>query len=206
MKDYFINKVLATTVVGSYPPVKGGGLWGLIDPLHAAVEIAVSDQISAGIDIISDGQVRGDMEMEEAVGEFRRLMDLAVARQLVTVGNVFTTHTPVAAGHDQFPMEMVHRLLGRAGGLRGDAGPALRQSRRPGAGASVPRARTSSNCSAGDHTLNMTFLALNLSHYVNGVAKRHGEISRLMFAGYAIDAITNGVHAVNWTRGSQRSV
>src|SRR3990172_8024533 len=47
--------------------------------------------------------------------------------------------------------------------------------------------------------LNMTFLAINLSHYVNGVAKKHGEVSRLMFAGYSIDAITNGVHAVTWT-------
>jgi starch phosphorylase len=47
--------------------------------------------------------------------------------------------------------------------------------------------------------LNMTYLALNLSHYVNGVAKRHGEISRLMFAGYHIDEITNGVHAATWT-------
>jgi starch phosphorylase len=46
--------------------------------------------------------------------------------------------------------------------------------------------------------LNMTFLALNLSGYVNGVAKKHGEISRLMFAGYNIDAITNGVHAATW--------
>ncbi len=46
--------------------------------------------------------------------------------------------------------------------------------------------------------LNMTYLALNLSHYVNGVAKKHGEISRLMFAGYNIDAITNGVHAATW--------
>jgi starch phosphorylase len=47
--------------------------------------------------------------------------------------------------------------------------------------------------------LNMTYLALNLSHYVNGVAKKHGEISRLMFAGYTIDAITNGIHASTWT-------
>jgi starch phosphorylase len=46
--------------------------------------------------------------------------------------------------------------------------------------------------------LNMTYLALNLSHYINGVAKKHGEISRLMFAGYDIDAITNGVHAATW--------
>ncbi len=60
-KDYFVNKVLATTVVGSYPVVKGSGLRSLFDPLHSAVETAVADQIAAGIDIISDGQVRGDM-------------------------------------------------------------------------------------------------------------------------------------------------
>jgi 5-methyltetrahydropteroyltriglutamate--homocysteine methyltransferase len=60
-KEYFINKVLPTTVVGSYPLVKGGGLRNLFDPLHSAVETAVNDQIKAGIDIISDGQVRGDM-------------------------------------------------------------------------------------------------------------------------------------------------
>jgi starch phosphorylase len=47
--------------------------------------------------------------------------------------------------------------------------------------------------------LNMTYLALNLSHYVNGVARKHGEVARLMFAGYDIDAITNGVHAATWT-------
>ena len=60
-KAYFINKVLATTVVGSYPVVKGGGLMSFLDPLRTAVETAVGDQLAAGIDIISDGQVRGDM-------------------------------------------------------------------------------------------------------------------------------------------------
>lgn len=52
---------LPTTVVGSYPVVKGSGLMALVDPLKHAVEVAVGDQIAAGIDIISDGQVRGDM-------------------------------------------------------------------------------------------------------------------------------------------------
>jgi 5-methyltetrahydropteroyltriglutamate--homocysteine methyltransferase len=56
-----INKMLPTTVVGSYPVVRGKGLRSLMDPLHFAVETAVSDQIEAGIDIISNGQVRGDM-------------------------------------------------------------------------------------------------------------------------------------------------
>jgi starch phosphorylase len=50
-----------------------------------------------------------------------------------------------------------------------------------------------------DATLNMTYLALFFSHYVNGVAMRHGEISRDMFPGYPINSITNGVHAVTWT-------
>jgi starch phosphorylase len=47
--------------------------------------------------------------------------------------------------------------------------------------------------------LNMTDVGLNMSRYVNGVAKKHGEVTRLMFSGYQIDAITNGVHAGTWT-------
>jgi len=46
--------------------------------------------------------------------------------------------------------------------------------------------------------LNMTRLALFFSHYVNGVAKKHGEVSRSMFPGYSIDSITNGVHSTTW--------
>jgi starch phosphorylase len=87
---------------------------------------------------------------------------------------VFTTHTPVEAGHDKFPMDMVRRVLGSHTAFE------------------IPEVI----CCGGQ--LNMTFLALNLSHYVNGVAKKHGEISRLMFAPYIIDSITNGVHAATW--------
>ncbi len=88
---------------------------------------------------------------------------------------VFTTHTPVPAGHDQFPMSLVEKVLGRQ--------PALEMK----------------EVFYSDHTLNMTNLALNLSHYVNGVAKKHGEISREMFPAYTIDSITNGVHVATWT-------
>jgi len=56
-----IHKVLPTTVVGSYPVVKSPSFRSLLDPLKSAVETAVTDQLTAGIDIISDGQVRGDM-------------------------------------------------------------------------------------------------------------------------------------------------
>ena len=92
---------------------------------------------------------------------------------------VFTTHTPVAAGHDQFPLKLVNRILGRS---------------------RVFDEMQEVFCCEG--LLNMTYVGLNLSHYVNGVAKKHGETSRLMFAGYAIDAITNGVHAATWVSDS----
>jgi starch phosphorylase len=89
---------------------------------------------------------------------------------------VFTTHTPVAAGHDQFPVDLVGQVLG------------------------PQRTSLLRDCRCLlDSTLNMTYLALRLSRYVNGVSMRHGEVSLDMFPGYPIHAITNGVHAVTWT-------
>jgi starch phosphorylase len=89
---------------------------------------------------------------------------------------IFTTHTPVPAGHDQFPRSLVSEVLGREQlGLLDEA-----------------------EAWEGD-ALNMTYLALRFSGYVNGVAMRHGEVSRGMFPSYEISAITNGVHAMTWT-------
>lgn len=89
---------------------------------------------------------------------------------------VFTTHTPVPAGHDQFPLSLVQQVLGeeRAGFI------------------------ASSQCCLVD-TLNMTYLALFFSRYVNGVSHRHEEISQSMFPSYPINSVTNGVHALTWT-------
>lgn len=88
---------------------------------------------------------------------------------------VFTTHTPVAAGHDQFSLDMAGRVLGctEACDLHG--------------------------LICQHQQLNMTYLALTMSRYVNGVAKKHGETTQHMFAEYKIDSITNGVHAATWT-------
>ena len=55
------NKILPTTVVGSYPAVRSKGLKSLFNPYASSLETAVGDQIKAGVDIISTGQVRGDM-------------------------------------------------------------------------------------------------------------------------------------------------
>jgi glycogen phosphorylase len=94
----------------------------------------------------------------------------AVRRQCV-----FTTHTPVPAGHDQFQLSLLDQVLGRQDLLR------------------------SHSSSFRDNHLNMTYLALNLSRYTNAVARRHGEVSRQMFPEYKVDSITNGVHAGTWT-------
>jgi len=88
---------------------------------------------------------------------------------------VFTTHTPVEAGHDKFPYDMVKDVLGEPIPL-----PLLKQL-------------------GGADCLNMTLLALNLSGYINGVAKKHREVSLNMFPGYDIHSITNGVHSYTWT-------
>jgi starch phosphorylase len=86
---------------------------------------------------------------------------------------VFTTHTPVPAGHDRFPPELVASVLGDA------------------------RCQLLQEC-LGDGEINMTELALRGSAFVNGVAMRHGEISRGMFPSYPIHSITNGVHVRTW--------
>lgn len=89
---------------------------------------------------------------------------------------IFTTHTPVPAGHDRFDRGLAERVLGaervtlldRAGAMSGDS-------------------------------LNMTVLALRFSHYVNAVARRHQEVSQGMFPGHRVHGVTNGVHARTWT-------
>ncbi len=88
---------------------------------------------------------------------------------------VFTTHTPVPAGHDRFSMEQTMRILG------GDRAARLEKL----------------GCFR-DGLLNMTLLALRFSRYANGVALQHGKVSREMFPEFPIDSITNGVHAPTW--------
>ena len=89
---------------------------------------------------------------------------------------IFTTHTPVPAGHDQFPRKLVEEVLSQE----------------------YLSLLDESEAWHGEF-LNMTYVALRFSGFVNGVAMRHGEVSRGMFPNYAISAITNGVHAVTWT-------
>ena len=88
---------------------------------------------------------------------------------------IFTTHTPVVAAFDQFPLELATEVLG------------------PERMAALEAVQC---CPAGK--LNMTYLGLRCSRYVNGVAMRHGEVSQRMFPNDVVHSITNGVHAATW--------
>jgi glycogen phosphorylase len=101
--------------------------------------------------------------------------DTAAVRELC----VFTTHTPVPAGHDRFSLEQGNRILGE------DRIAFLERK----------------GC-IHEGLLNMTYVALCFSRFVNGVAMQHGKVSRAMFPEYNISAITNGVHAATWTAAS----
>jgi starch phosphorylase len=111
---------------------------------------------------------------------------------------VFTTHTPVPAGHDRFPMEFLTRVFpGQTQFLDlQDASSAELLKRVLQSQQNYTGLQEAARSGA---TLNMTQLALSLSTYVNGVAKQHGETSRQMFPEVPIQAITNGVHAGTWT-------
>lgn len=100
----------------------------------------------------------------------------------------FTTHTPVEAGHDRFSYDLVRRVFDEVMQLGGFMDLATLKRL------------------AGEDQLNMTRLGLNLSEYVNGVAERHAEVSRKMFPGYRVHAITNGVHPFTWVAESFRGL
>ncbi len=135
-----------------------------------------------------------DEEAEKAGRRSVRGEDIEAVRRRC----IFTTHTPVPAGHDQFPMDLVTRVLPNREDFLDmqdvfcvDLLKNVLQEQRE-----FPDLQQAAQ--AGTR-LNMTYLALNLSGYVNGVAKQHGETSRSLFSGYDIEAITNGVHAATWT-------
>jgi starch phosphorylase len=121
-------------------------------------------------------------------------LDFETALAVVRSSTVFTTHTPVPAGIDRFPMEMIRRYFGTA------AGSALL----PG----VPLDRIVAFGAEDDPSkFNMAHMGLRLAQRANGVSLLHGRVSRAMFSelwqGFdpgevPIGSITNGVHAPTW--------
>ncbi len=120
-----------------------------------------------------------ERQLAQSSNQYPSSKDLmAVRRQCV-----FTTHTPVPAGHDEFSGNLVRQVLGEERSVL----------------------LFSTGFTGLDH-LNMTHLALHHSNYVNGVAMRHGEVSRGMFPKYRIRALTNGVHAATWAAPPMREL
>ncbi|MFQ6610356.1 MAG: alpha-glucan family phosphorylase [Fidelibacterota bacterium] len=94
---------------------------------------------------------------------------------------IFTSHTPVPAGHDKFDTRLAHSVLGKL----------------------IP---DDLDRSIVNGELNMSMLALNYSRSANGVSKLHGEVSQKMFPSFNISSITNGVHHTTWTALATREV
>lgn len=93
----------------------------------------------------------------------------------------FTTHTPIPAGHDVFPYDLAERI----------------------AGDNLP---WHIRKIAGEDALSMTRLAMSMSRFTCGVSRIHAAVSRRMFPGAAIDAVTNGVHHITWSSPEMRSL
>jgi len=120
-----------------------------------------------------EARLRG-ASLETATEEDR----LAIAQHCV-----FTTHTPVPAGHDQFGIDQMYTVLGAERGK------------------TLERFGCMHNA-----LLNMTYVALRFSRYVNGVAMQHGKVSQEMFPDYHVHSITNGVHAATWLSESMQTL
>ena len=115
------------------------------------------------------------------------------ALEAVRAGTVFTTHTPVPAGIDRFPAQLIADMFG---GANGDPHVPLDEIVSLGA-----------EPDGEPGVFNMAVMGLRLAQRANGVSRLHGEVSRRMFAGLwpgfdvqevPISHVTNGVHAPTW--------
>ena len=124
------------------------------------------------------------------------------ASELAKASNVFTVHTPVAAGNDEFPIEMIDRYFSHYYGTLG-----INREQFLALGRVHP--------SDEHESFKMPVLALKMSSHRNGVSQLHGEVSRKIWSGLwpelpisevPINAITNGVHARTWISAELNSL
>ncbi len=146
----------------------------------------------------------------ERIREYVRLgLDFDAALELCRAGTVFTTHTPVPAGIDRFPVDLVARQFGAGGADDAGDGDVAAAG---GEQARLPLDRIlalgAETFAGGDPAVfNMAVMGMRLAQRVNGVSKLHGSVSRTMFSGLwpgfdvaevPITSVTNGVHAPTW--------
>ncbi|MFG1999174.1 alpha-glucan family phosphorylase [Spirillospora sp. NPDC048911] len=152
---------------------------------HPAPEVFHTNEGHAGF--------LGLERIRELVSESGLTFDEAL--EAVRAGTVFTTHTPVPAGIDRFPRELIHKYFGGV-------------NEEPDVPVDRVLALGAEDYADGDRTVfNMAVMGMRLAQRVNGVSKLHGEVSREMFGGLwggfdtaevPVGSITNGVHAGTW--------
>ena len=129
-------------------------------------------------------------------------LDFGEALEVVRASSLFTTHTPVPAGHDAFDEGLLRKYIGHVPGLLQVSWETL-------------MALGKVNPSDGGERFSMSFLAANLSQNVNGVSRLHGEVSRDIFSrlypGYLpeelfVSYVTNGVHYPTWTAAEWKAI
>lgn len=145
-----------------------GGVWMLRALGHERINRFHMNECHSSLLILALLEERVGKQNLSSVSE----ADIEAVRQQC----IFTTHTPVAAAFDEFPIELTTKILGED---------------------RVAALKLTNCCPRG--AMNLVSLALDCSHYTNGVAMQHGKVSQQMFPKYPIHSITNGVHAATWT-------
>ena len=127
-------------------------------------------------------------------GVQEKKLDFYSALQVVAAGNIFTTHTPVPAGNDAFPLDLMRRYFGSFPAKLGISFEKL---------VSYGQSHTNPH-----DPFSMTILALRTSRHANGVSKLHGAVSRGLWKDVwddvpedevPITSVTNGIHTKTWT-------
>jgi starch phosphorylase len=163
----------------------GMGGWRLLGALGIAPEVCHLNEGHAAFAVL------------ERAASFMRASGkpFDVALEVTRAGNLFTTHTPVPAGFDTFPPELIQRMLG------------VYADQHLGIGLEGLLALGRKNPDDGNEPFNMAYLALHGSGAVNGVSRLHGQVSRRIFqplfpgwpeAEVPVTHVTNGVHTPSW--------
>ncbi len=197
--------LLDTNVPENPPEVRGitSRLYGGGESMRLAQEVLLG---IGGVRVLSAMKIKPTVcHMNEGHSAFAGLerlvqamsdnnVDLQTAMEIVPRTTVFTTHTPVAAGHDEFPVELVRPYImpfEKCLGVNADE--ILSWGQPAGAGP--------------DADLSMFVLALHTAQYCNGVSRLHGKVARRMWAHIwperpedeiPISHVTNGVHILSW--------
>lgn len=171
--------------------VLGVGGWRLLEALSAGATIAHLNEGHAAFVVIERARSfmrREGVSFDEALWATR-------------AGNVFTTHTPVAAGFDCFDPALIERIVLSQKDWFAELGIS------PGEFLALGRRSTGD----GHEPFNMAYLAMRGCAFVNGVSRLHGEVSRTIFRGLfprwperevPVDHVTNGIHVPSWDSGT----